>query len=117
MIKQSGRDRKGYLYIEDTAEGLLAVAEGVATHKELAGEAFNIVPNDAPAVIDLVKTVLNTAGVKLEPTILNPEAHFEVEHLDNAKAKKLLGWSPEHSLVQGLEKTLAWYRKHQAAGK
>ena len=30
VIKQSGKDRKGYLYIKDTAQGLLAVAEGVA---------------------------------------------------------------------------------------
>ena len=36
VIKQSGRDRKGYLYIKDTAQGLLAVAEGVAGSRELA---------------------------------------------------------------------------------
>jgi CDP-glucose 4,6-dehydratase len=109
VIKQSGRDRKGYLYIKDTAEGLLAVAEGVAGSKELRGEAFNLVPNDAVTVIDLVRTVLAAAGVKLEPEILNPDAPYEEEHLDNGKARRLLGWTPQYDLAAGLRETIAWF--------
>lgn len=112
VIKQSGRDRKGYLYIEDTAEGLLAVAESVAGSSELRGEAFNLVPNEAVTVIDLVQTILDLAGVKLAPQILNPDAPFEEEHLDNSKARKLLNWTPAHDLKAGLRKTLAWYSSH-----
>ncbi len=115
VIKQSGRDLKGYLYIEDTAEGLLAVAEGVAGKPNLRGEAFNLVPNEAVTVIDLVRTVLDVAGSKLEPEILNPGAHYEEEHLDNTKARELLGWTPAHNLRAGLQKTLAWYRAHGQA--
>jgi CDP-glucose 4,6-dehydratase len=112
VIKQSGRDRKGYLYIEDTAEGLLAVAEGVAKSKELRGEAFNLVPNEAVTVTDLVSTILDVTGSKLKPQVLNPDAHFEEEHLDNSKARKLLDWTPAHDLRAGLRKTLDWYRAH-----
>lgn len=112
VIKQSGRDLKGYLFIEDTAEGLLAVAEGVALKPELRGEAFNLVPNEAITVADLVRTVLDVVGVKLEPEIQNPGAHYEEEHLDNTKAKELLGWTPAHDLRAGLQKTLEWYRAH-----
>jgi CDP-glucose 4,6-dehydratase len=112
VIKQSGRDRKGYLYIEDTAEGLLAVAEGVARSGELHGEAFNLVPNESVTVIELVRTILDVAGAKLAPVILNPDAPYEEEHLDNAKARRLLGWTPAHDLRAGLGKTLDWYRRH-----
>lgn len=115
VIKQSGRDRKGYLYIEDTAQGLLAVAEGVAARPELRGEAFNLVPNDAPTVLDLVNTVLAAVGAKLEPQIINPHAHFEIEHLDNSRAREQLGWTPAHDLPAGLRKTVEWYRAHGRA--
>ncbi len=109
VIKQSGRDRKGYLYIKDTAEGLIALAEGVAQSKELAGEAFNLVPNEAVAVAELVRTILATMNVKLEPEILNPHAPYEEEHLDNAKARRLLGWTPRYDLTAGLRETAAWF--------
>jgi nucleoside-diphosphate-sugar epimerase len=88
------------------------VAEGVALKPELRGEAFNLVPNEAITVADLVRTVLDVVGVKLEPEIQNPGAHYEEEHLDNTKAKELLGWTPAHDLRAGLQKTLEWYRAH-----
>ncbi len=109
VIKQSGRDRKGYLYIKDTAQGLLAVAEGVAASRELRGEAFNLVPNDAVTVDELVRTILNTMGSDLEPEIQNPEASFEEEHLDNAKARRLLGWTPQYDLTAGVRETAQWF--------
>lgn len=111
VIKQSGRDRKGYLYIKDTAEGLLAIAEGVARNPELRGEAFNIVPNEAVTVVDLVRAIAAAAGTTLEPKILNPAAPHEEEHLDNSKARELLGWSPKFDLQAGLRETIAWYGK------
>ena len=75
VIKQSGRDRKGYLYIKDTAEGLLAVAEGVAAKRELRGEAFNLVPNDAVTVNELVAAILDVVGVKCSRRFSIPRRH------------------------------------------
>jgi CDP-glucose 4,6-dehydratase len=114
VIKQSGHDRKGYLYIKDTAEGLLAVAAGVAASKELHGEAFNLVPNEAITVLDLVKTIIKAAGANVEPILQNPAAPFEEEHLDNAKARRLLDWTPKYDLTAGLQETIEWYER---AGK
>jgi nucleoside-diphosphate-sugar epimerase len=31
--------------------------------------------------------------------------------LDNSRAKKLLGWRPQVSLDEGLERTISWYRE------
>ncbi|HEX3724660.1 MAG TPA: NAD-dependent epimerase/dehydratase family protein [Pirellulales bacterium] len=109
VIKQSGQDRKGYLYIKDTAHGLLAIAEGVARNKQLRGEAFNLAPNEAVTVIDLVRTILSTAGKSLEPQVLNPQAGHEEEHLDNSKARELLGWTPQFNMPSGLREAIAWF--------
>ena len=87
-------------------------SSGIAGNSELRGEAFNLVPDEAPTVIELVRTVLSVVGTPLQPEILQPDAPFEEEHLDNGKARKLLGWTPAHTLQAGLQKTLDWYRHH-----
>jgi CDP-glucose 4,6-dehydratase len=110
-IKQSGRDRKGYLYIKDTASGLLAVTEGVARSADFRGEAFNLAPDEAISVLELVRKAIAAVGADLEPIVENPNAHYEDEHLDNSKARRLINWSPAHSLEQGLTETVAWYRQ------
>jgi CDP-glucose 4,6-dehydratase len=110
VIKQSGRDRKGYLYIKDTGEGLLAVAAGVAASKELHGEAFNLVPDEAITVLDLVKKIIAAVGADLKPDVRQLTAPFEEEYLDNSKARRLLEWTPKFDLAAGLRETIAWYR-------
>jgi CDP-glucose 4,6-dehydratase len=114
VIKQSGKDRKGYLYIKDTAEGLLALAAGLAKKPELRGESFNLVPNEALTVLELVDTIMAAAGVAGKPTVVSPNAPHEVEHLDNAKARKLLGWTPKYDFKTAIAETLDWYRPRVA---
>jgi CDP-glucose 4,6-dehydratase len=111
VIKQSGRDRKGYLYIKDTAQGLLAVAEGVAKSNELRGEAFNLVPDESITVLELVQLIIKIVGVELLPSIRQPDAAYEVEDLDNSKARRLLGWKPKHDYSSGFNETVDWYRR------
>ena len=115
VIKQSGRDLKGYLYIEDTAAGLLAVAEGVAGSMDLAGEAFNLVPDAAITTLELVQAIIAAADSDLEPIVQDPTAPHEEEYLDNAKARRLLGWTPQFDLSTGLRKTIGWYRRFGGA--
>ncbi len=109
VIKNSGKDCKGYLYIKDTVDGLLAVAEGIAGSKSLSGEAFNLVPNEAVSVLEVVRSIMAVTGVKLEPEVLNPNASHEVEQLDNSKAREQLGWTPKYDLRSGLRETVAWF--------
>lgn len=110
IIKQSGRDRKGYSYIKDTVAGLLAIAEGVARDSSLYGEAFNIVPDESISVIDLVRLVVKSVGADCEPRILNPDAPYEEEFLNNQKAKVVLSWKPEYGYESGLNETVAWFK-------
>jgi len=111
VITGSGRDRKGFAYVEDTVDGLLTLAEHTAARPaELAGEAFNLVPDEAPTVLELVDRVIAAVGFDLSPDVHRPDAEAEAEHLSNAKAKRVLGWSPGHTLDEGLAKTVRWYR-------
>ena len=116
IIKNSGRDRKGYLYIKDTVQGLLAVGEYTAKPSNPRGEAFNLAPDEAISVRDLVRAISDATGARQDPVIQQPDAHFENEHLDNSKARRLLGWSPRYSLREALAETVDWYRQRLKAG-
>lgn len=111
VITGSGCDRKGFAYIDDTCEGILAVAEGVAAKPELRGEAFNIVPRESPTTLELVKLVAATCGCHETPVIERPFEFSECEHLDNTKARELLGWQPRYTLADGIAETVNWYRE------
>jgi CDP-glucose 4,6-dehydratase len=115
VIKGSGRDLKGYLYIKDTVEGLARIAEAAAASPHLRGAAFNLAPDEPISVTNLVKAIITAVGSKMEPDIREPEKPFEHEHLDNRKAHELLGWSPRYSLSDALQETVAWYRDHRPA--
>ncbi len=116
VIMQSGRDTKGYLYVKDTVNGLLTLAEKVAVVPELHGEAFNFVPDAPVSVSELIATILEVMGKQIEPVVHNPLADYEYEYLDNAKARRLLGWSPQYTLCEGFKETIQWYsaRKNPA---
>ena len=110
VIKQSGRDRKGYLYIADTVSGLMALAEGIAQQPALYGEAFNIVPDESITVAELVRVVLKTVGINAEPRILQPDAHYEEESLSNARSNSALGWRPRFGYPDGIKEAVQWYK-------
>lgn len=110
IIQQSGKDSKGYLYFKDTLNGILTLAEQTATRRELYGEAFNFVPDSPISVKDLVHEIIAVVGQDFAPTILNPAAAYQVESLDNSKARRLLGWTPQYTLREGLVETVGSYR-------
>ena len=114
VIEQRGKDTKGYLYVKDTVNGILTLAEQTAVSPVLHGEAFNIVPDSPVSVKDLVKQIVAVVGLECEPIVLRPTAEYEEEYLDNRKARRLLRWTPQFSLLEGLVETVGWFREHSS---
>lgn len=107
VIQGDGRSEKGYLYIRDTVGALLHLAERIGS-MDLAGEAFNFVPDKPVSVEELVDTILRLSGQsELRPVVLGHQNHpAEFESLSNAKAARVLGWRPDYSLEQGLSEAI-----------
>ena len=63
-------------------------------------------------MIDLVKLVLKTVGADCEPQILQPEAPYEEEYLDNRKSARELSWRPLYGYAEGLAETVRWYKEN-----
>ena len=61
------------------------------------------------SVLDLHRLCAAAAGVDREPELGPPRAgDLRDSVLDPGRAERELGWSPAHSLAQGLAETWAW---------
>ena len=104
---------RDFNYVADTVEGFIKIAEC----PEAVGQVINIGSGKEISVGDLATTVLELVGTNVpvlsDPDRVRPE-NSEVDRLcaDNRKAKKMLGWAPQHTLKDGLNHTIGWVEKN-----
>jgi UDP-glucose 4-epimerase len=108
-----GSQTRSFTYVSDTVDG---VVRSLA-RPETSGEVINI-GNDQPiAIVDLAQKVQEAVGIEgpLRAKIVPLESiggnYQDVRHRvpDLSKARRLLGFEPQVSLEEGLQKTLAWH--------
>ena len=105
---------RDFSYVSDTVRGFLAVA----LSENSIGEVINIGSGFEVSIGDTAKFIAEVMAADIEiisdEERLRPEKS-EVNRLfaDNSKAKKLLGWEPEFSGIdgfkRGLKKTAEWF--------
>ncbi len=112
VVRSDGSLIRDYFYVEDGASAYMQLAQALHQRQELRGEAFNFSNEIQVDVLALTRKILARMRVKLEPDVRS-EAKHEIKHqwLSAAKARKVLGWSPEFTLDEGLDRTIAWYRE------
>jgi NAD dependent epimerase/dehydratase len=107
--------RRDLTFVDDTARGFLAMAET----PEAVGQVVNVGSGFEISVGDLAEEIIGRVGrsVRLETdeSRLRP-AKSEVTRLwaYNKKAERLLGWTPQVSLDEGLDRTIAYVQDHLA---
>lgn len=105
---------RDYTYVKDTAEGFIKVAES----PESVGEVINVGSNFEVSIGEIAHKIIRLIGrdvrIECDPARIRPK-NSEVERLwcDNAKAGKILKWTPKTSLDTGLSETIEWISKHQ----
>ncbi|UOF90206.1 SDR family NAD(P)-dependent oxidoreductase [Fodinisporobacter ferrooxydans] len=105
---------RDFTFVEDTARAFLAAAS--STHA--IGQVFNAGSEFEVSIGDLAKKVTQIIGrdlpIRIDPERLRPDTS-EVDRLfsNSSKAKQVLGWAPQISLEEGLEKTIHWISKHK----
>jgi CDP-glucose 4,6-dehydratase len=51
-------------------------------------------------------------GSRLTPDVRNETAgEIRRQYLSAEKARRVLGWAPQFSLEEGLQRTIEWYRR------
>lgn len=115
VIRSDGSLIRDYFYVEDGASAYMGLAQALHEREELRGEAFNFSNEIQVDVLALAKKILARMHVKLAPDV-RAGARHEIQHqwLSAAKARKVLGWTPQFTLDEGLDRTIAWYREFLA---
>lgn len=104
---------RDFTYVSDTVRGFLAAASAAGVE----GGVFNLGTGLDVRVGDVAEKIASRIGrpvqVRVEAERLRPEKS-EVLRLisDNRLAREKLGWSPQVSLDEGLDLTIAWIREH-----
>jgi nucleoside-diphosphate-sugar epimerase len=98
-------------YVRDTARGFVAAA----TAAKIDGETIQLGSQceySVQELVDLVGSVLNKKLTAVSDAGRRRPETSEVDRLfaSNRRAKKRLGWQPEISMLEGLEKTVRWFR-------
>jgi CDP-glucose 4,6-dehydratase len=111
VIRSDGQSVRDYFYAEDGAAANMLLAEQLAAHRELSGQAFNFSNEVQITVLDLVEQLLSLMSSNLKPEIRNAATN-EIRHqyLSAEKARRVLGWSPLYDLKEGLGRTIEWYQ-------
>jgi UDP-glucose 4-epimerase len=108
-----GQLKRDFLYVDDAVEAILMTA---ATDK-CYGEIINVGVPTAETFLDLVKLVIKSAkngrwefsAFTAERKAMDPGDFYS----DITKINRLTGWKPSVNLIQGLKKTVEYYRKYK----
>ncbi len=110
-----GRQTRCFVYVTDIAEATLRAI----TTPEAKGEIINVGNPEEISIMDLARLIHRLSGLKGEPRMkFVPYSSFSKNYEDPrrrvpdiSKMKKILGYEPKVSLVEGLERMIAWYRR------
>jgi CDP-glucose 4,6-dehydratase len=111
VVRSDGTPVRDYFYVQDAVHAYVTLAEAM-DDKRFAGEAFNFSLEQQVTVLELVQRITRLMGREdLAPEVRN-EASNEIakQYLSAKKARATLGWSPKHTLDEGLARTIEWYR-------
>ena len=112
VIRSDGKYVRDYFYVEDGAAAYMLLAEQLTCNPHLRGQAFNFSNESQISVLDLVNLILQKMDSDLKPEVQN-KATYEIRHqfLSAERARRMLNWTPQFTLDQGLDRTISWYRE------
>jgi len=109
LVVYSANHSRAFCYVSDAIAATIAAME----KPEANGATINIGTDAEVTIGELATNVLAVAGVT-SPVDAQVAAHDPIYRRcpDISRARVLLGYAPQISLREGLDKTLAWYRPH-----
>jgi len=99
-------------HVDDTVAGFVRALEADV---DADGSAFNLGSGREISIADLAHAIADLCGIEADIATdqqrLRPDAS-EVDRLlaDASRAQRLLGWTPEIALEDGLLRTIEWFR-------
>jgi dTDP-glucose 4,6-dehydratase len=105
-----GMQVRNWIHVEDFGRGI-----GHVLAHGTPGEVYNVGGPDEAANIEVVHRIIELTGASpdLIEHVTDRLGHDRRYSLGSEKARAL-GWEPQVRFAEGLERTVAWYREHEA---
>ena len=105
-----GQQVRDWLHVEDHCRAVWMVLE-----RGHAGDVYNISADQPLANIDIVQRIISIVGAdkSLIRHVTDRPGHDRRYAISAKKLRRDTGWSPRHSIEDGLAKTVEWYRANQ----
>lgn len=113
-INGDGSQTRDFIYVDDLLEAILKCS----AIKSIGGEKFQIATGNETSInslINKIKQAFKTFNIK-EFVISKGDflpGDIKFNYSDNSKAKKILSWSPNVDLDEGLDNTIRYFLKHK----
>jgi nucleoside-diphosphate-sugar epimerase len=108
MLNGDGEQTRGFTYVDDIARGTIL---GL---KPVGYEIINLGGHESIKINDLICILEDLIGKKAEVVHLpfHPADMF-ANHANVEKARRMLGWSPQVSLKEGIANLVDWYNRER----
>ena len=105
-----GKNVRDWIYVDDHCRAIW-----LAYEKGRSGEAYNIGARNERQNIEVVQSILDVLGKphSLIGYVTDRLGHDRRYAINPAKAETELGWKPQTTWEEGLNKTINWYRENQ----
>jgi GDP-D-mannose 3',5'-epimerase len=104
-----GLQTRSFCYVDDCVEGL---------HRLMASdytEPLNLGQDRLISIAGLADLVAQIAGVPIEKVFVDGPQGVRGRNSDNTRLRSVLGWEPQISLEEGLDRTYAWIEQQVVA--
>jgi nucleoside-diphosphate-sugar epimerase len=108
----SGTREVDWIYVDDVIDAYLTLA----SKEGIGGETFDIGSGELTSVRCVVDHLADIAGRGVRPEFgsLEDRPYERVRVADVGCTSSLTGWKPKTPLIEGLKKTVDWYRNNVA---
>ena len=108
QLHGGGRSVRSFIHIRDVADGTWRVARMASP-----GEIFHLSTSRNISIREVVEMIARQLGISFEEhveIVADRPGKDAAYLLDNAKAKKVLGWEDRITLEQGIEEMIGWIK-------
>ena len=106
-VYDDGRQSRDFTYVTNVVEANVLAAKA----PRLAGESVNVAAGEPRSILDLLRSISDVFGYKLEPEFLPARpGDIRDSHADVSLARELLNYQPVVEFADGLTETIRWLR-------
>jgi len=109
LIWGNGKSIRDFLYIKDLVECIKVLLKKQKSNFEI----FNVGSEKPISITELAKQILLITKKNKVIKYMNNNYSIDNKIKISTKKIKLLKWKPKHSLKEGIEKTINWYKNYK----